>query len=60
MTHIVVRGDVPLDSDAVLGVKQSLVTDFTRQSAGTPTPDGQVLDGTGRGRASTSCAPADT
>ena len=40
VTHIFVRGDALLDSDAVFGVKDSLVMDFERQPAGTPTPDG--------------------
>jgi hydroxyquinol 1,2-dioxygenase len=40
VTHIFVRGDALLDSDAVFGVKESLVMDFERQPAGTPTPDG--------------------
>ncbi|SDL29733.1 intradiol ring-cleavage dioxygenase [Nonomuraea jiangxiensis] len=46
VTHIFVRGDALLDSDAVFGVKESLVKDFERHPAGTPTPDGRVLDGT--------------
>ncbi|MBB5957269.1 hydroxyquinol 1,2-dioxygenase [Saccharothrix tamanrassetensis] len=43
VTHIFVRGDEYLASDSVFGVKQSLVKDFTRQEAGTPTPDGREL-----------------
>lgn len=46
VTHIFVRGDELLASDAVFGVKDSLVRDFDRQPAGTPTPDGRVVDGT--------------
>ena len=46
VTHIFVRGDEFLASDAVFGVKDSLVRDFDRQPAGTPTPDGRVVDGT--------------
>jgi hydroxyquinol 1,2-dioxygenase len=46
VTHIFVRGDGLLASDAVFGVKDSLVRDFDRQPAGTPTPDGRVVDGT--------------
>jgi len=46
VTHIFVRGDEFLVSDAVFGVKDSLVRDFDRQPAGTPTPDGRVVDGT--------------
>lgn len=46
VTHIFVRGDEFLASDAVFGVKNSLVRDFDRQPAGTPTPDGRAVDGT--------------
>jgi hydroxyquinol 1,2-dioxygenase len=46
VTHIFVRGDELLASDAVFGVKDSLVRDFDRQPAGTPTPDGRCVDGT--------------
>lgn len=46
VTHIFVRGDALLASDAVFGVKDSLIRDFDQQPAGTPTPDGRVLDGT--------------
>ncbi len=46
VTHIFVRGDEVLASDAVFGVKDSLVRDFDRQPAGTPTPDGRVVAGT--------------
>jgi hydroxyquinol 1,2-dioxygenase len=46
VTHIFVRGDELLDSDAVFGVKESLVKDFAGQPAGTPTPDGRAVDGT--------------
>ncbi|MGW2342654.1 dioxygenase family protein [Streptomyces sp. NPDC001661] len=45
VTHIFVRGDELLDSDAVFGVKESLVKDFTPQPADTPTPDGRDLEG---------------
>jgi hydroxyquinol 1,2-dioxygenase len=41
VTHIFVRGDELLHSDAVFGVKESLVRDFIEQPAGTPTPDGR-------------------
>jgi hypothetical protein len=41
---VFVGGDPHLDGDSVFGVKESLVRDFTRQPAGTPTPDGRVLD----------------
>lgn len=43
ITHIFVRGDELLRSDAVFGVQESLVKDFTRHAAGTPTPDGRSL-----------------
>lgn len=46
VTHIFVRGDELLSSDAVFGVKESLVRDFDRQPARTPTPDGRLIDGT--------------
>ncbi|MER6958013.1 MULTISPECIES: dioxygenase [unclassified Streptomyces] len=45
VTHIFVEGDSLLDSDAVFGVKQSLVKQFHPQPAGTPTPDGRELTG---------------
>ncbi len=38
-THLFVRGDAYLGSDAVFGVKDSLVVDFVRHPPG-PTPDG--------------------
>jgi hydroxyquinol 1,2-dioxygenase len=41
VTHIFVRGDKRLSSDAVFGVRDSLVKDFESQPAGTPTPDGR-------------------
>jgi hydroxyquinol 1,2-dioxygenase len=46
VTHVFVRGDAQLGSDAVFGVKDSLIRDFARQSAGTSTPDGRAVDGT--------------
>jgi hydroxyquinol 1,2-dioxygenase len=45
VTHIFVRGDELLASDSVFGVKESLVMDFEEQPAGTPTPDGRVVEG---------------
>jgi hydroxyquinol 1,2-dioxygenase len=45
VTHIFVRGDELLGSDAVFGVKDSLVRDFVRQPAGTAAPDGRDLGG---------------
>lgn len=38
-THLFVEGDAYLDSDAVFGVKQSLIVDFKEHPPG-PTPDG--------------------
>ncbi len=43
ITHIFVRGDSYLTRDAVFGVKDSLIVDFTPQPAGTRTPDGRDL-----------------
>jgi len=43
ITHIFVRGDELLSSDAVFGVQESLIKDFIQHPAGTPTPDGRVL-----------------
>ncbi len=43
ITHIFVAGDPHLDSDAVFGVKESLVVDFVERGPGTA-PDGRVLD----------------
>ncbi|MFF5140435.1 dioxygenase [Streptomyces sp. NPDC013157] len=45
VTHIFVDGDHLLDSDAVFGVKDSLVKRFERHPGGTPTPDGRDLSG---------------
>ena len=45
VTHIFVEGDPLLGSDAVFGVKQSLVKRFEPQPPDTPTPDGRDLDG---------------
>lgn len=44
ITHIFVRGDELLTSDAVFGVQDSLVKDFVQHESGTPTPDGRELD----------------
>jgi hydroxyquinol 1,2-dioxygenase len=43
VTHIFVDGDPLLQSDAVFGVRPSLIYDFARQSPGTSTPDGRDL-----------------
>jgi hydroxyquinol 1,2-dioxygenase len=45
VTHIFVRGGEFLASDAVFGVRDSLVKDFQRQPAGTLAPDGRDLGG---------------
>jgi protocatechuate 3,4-dioxygenase beta subunit len=45
VTHIFVRGDELLSSDAVFGVKESLVKDWVEHPAGTPTPDGREIEG---------------
>ncbi|MES1264569.1 MAG: dioxygenase, partial [Variovorax sp.] len=42
-THLFVEGDAYLDSDAVFGVKHSLVVEFKAQPAG-PAPDGKRSD----------------
>ena len=41
-THVFVKGDSYLQSDAVFGVKNSLITDFTKREAG-KAPDGSQL-----------------
>ena len=46
VTHVFVRGDELLESDAVFGVTASLVQDFKRQPPGTPTPDHRPVGGT--------------
>lgn len=45
VTHIFVRGDAYQDSDAVFGVKDSLVVDFVEQPPGTPNPTGRDING---------------
>jgi hydroxyquinol 1,2-dioxygenase len=42
VTHVFVAGDPYLDSDAVFGVKNSLVDPFPEQAPG-PAPDGRVM-----------------
>ncbi|MGP7997033.1 MAG: iron-containing alcohol dehydrogenase [Streptosporangiaceae bacterium] len=44
ITHIFVAGDPYLDRDAVFGVKDSLIVEFTDQPPG-PGPEGRRLDG---------------
>ena len=46
VTHVFVRGDAYQHSDAVFGVKESLVVDFEEQAAAVPNPTGRELDGT--------------
>lgn len=46
VTHIFPEGDPIGWKDTVFGVKESLIKKFERQAAGTPTPDGRVVDGT--------------
>jgi len=41
ITHVFVDGDAYLDSDAVFGVRSSLIGDYVRHEAGTA-PDGSV------------------
>ena len=43
VTHVFVAGDPYLASDAVFGVKRSLVRDFTHEAAGTA-PDGRRME----------------
>lgn len=45
ITHIFVQGDPLLGSDAVFGVRESLIKTFERQPGGMPTPDGRDLEG---------------
>jgi hydroxyquinol 1,2-dioxygenase len=42
ITHVFVAGDQYLDSDAVFGVKNSLVAEFATRPPGTA-PDGTVM-----------------
>lgn len=45
VTHIFVHGDPQIEvGDSVFGVKDSLIKEFHTQPAGTPTPDGRILD----------------
>jgi hydroxyquinol 1,2-dioxygenase len=60
VTHIFVAGDALLGRDSVFGVKESLVKEFLEQPAGSPTPDGRVVDGAWwRTRFDIVLAPAD-
>ncbi|MBV8318366.1 MAG: intradiol ring-cleavage dioxygenase [Acetobacteraceae bacterium] len=44
VTHVFVEGDPYLGSDAVFGVKQSLICEFKHEPAGTTAPDGRRMD----------------
>ncbi|NIK55871.1 dioxygenase [Kribbella shirazensis] len=44
ITHVFAAGDEYLDTDAVFGVKQSLIAEFTEHDAGTEAPDGTTPD----------------
>lgn len=45
VTHIFVQGDEIGWKDTVFGVKESLIKEFVRHPAGTPTPDGREVAG---------------
>jgi len=62
VTHIFVRGDEQLSSDAVFGVRDSLIVDFEPQPAGALAPDGRDLGGStwSRVRFDVVLAPAGT
>jgi hydroxyquinol 1,2-dioxygenase len=61
VTHIFPEGDPIGRRDTVFGVKESLIKPFEKQGAGTPTPDGRVLEGTwSRVRFDIVLAPAGT
>ena len=45
VTHIFVKGDPGLPTDAVFGVRDSLIKDFAEQPADVPPPDGRDLGG---------------
>ncbi|MEU8061159.1 dioxygenase [Microbispora bryophytorum] len=45
VTHIFPEGDPIGWNDSVFGVKESLIKKFERQPAGTPTPDGRMIEG---------------
>ncbi|MGW6280909.1 intradiol ring-cleavage dioxygenase [Kribbella sp. NPDC055071] len=44
ITHVFARGDEFLGNDAVFGVKDSLIADFTEHPAGSTAPDGKTPD----------------
>ena len=41
VTHLFVKGDPHINSDAVYAVKPSLIVDYVEKPEGTPTPDGR-------------------
>lgn len=43
VTHVFVKGDQYLDSDAVFGVKNSLIEEFKPHASGTTAPDGKPM-----------------
>jgi hydroxyquinol 1,2-dioxygenase len=45
-THLFVSDSKFLDSDAVFGVRDSLIVDYTKHAAGTKAPDGKPMDKT--------------
>ena len=45
VTHIFVKGDPGLATDAVFGVRESLIKDFVEQPADATPPDGRDLGG---------------
>lgn len=45
VTHIFPTGDPIGKMDSVFGVKDSLIKEFARQTPGTTTPDGRVIEG---------------
>jgi hydroxyquinol 1,2-dioxygenase len=47
VTHVFVAGDPYLDSDAVFGVKQELIAEFTQHPPGTG-PNGKVMNSSWR------------
>ena len=42
VTHLFLKGDPHIDSDAVYAVKPSLIVDYVEKPAGKPTPDGRA------------------
>jgi hydroxyquinol 1,2-dioxygenase len=44
ITHVFAAGDEYLANDAVFGVKDSLIAEFTEHPAGTPAPYGTTPD----------------